>query len=336
MCVPRLGKRGSGFPNADNLASRWFERGWTLQELIAPNNLVFYDKNWSEIGDRRSLVIEISSATSIYRGLLSRYDLSPRDNLQHLREQLSGVCIAAKMGWVSKRRTTEPEDIAYCLLGLFDVNLPLVYGEGGEKAFFRLQEQIISHSFDQTILTWKSRLARTTPRNKRWEWVLAPTPVFFADSEQTHILRVFSGSDDGSSHPHGLSFEAMICPLEVVANDDERYPEIVSLFPEETRLVRDSVEAIFDPPPLELSMAILRCCIDGNYTKRMGLLVSRDRSRSDSHYHRVDETSVYTISSRDTHIVLGKDSQESRLPQDCLHVFSSKCQTKDGPWKCQE
>ncbi|KAK4442962.1 HET-domain-containing protein [Podospora aff. communis PSN243] len=137
------------------LKSRWFTRGWTLQELIAPANLVFYDKDWFPIGDRRFLANAIASETSIYRKFLARANLT-------------AVCVAAKMKWVSKRQTGRPEDKAYCILGLFNVNMPLLYGEGAEKAFIRLQEEIIKHSFDQTILAWQeasrdSTTAEPTP-----------------------------------------------------------------------------------------------------------------------------------------------------------------------------
>lgn len=107
--------------------SRWFTRGWTLQELLAPSTVVFYDKDWIEIGTRWSLRGEISRATGItYESMIRPKDSS----------------IATKMSWASNRRTTRVEDIAYCLMGLFDINMPLLYGEG-QKAFMRLQYEIM-------------------------------------------------------------------------------------------------------------------------------------------------------------------------------------------------
>ncbi|KAK0627626.1 heterokaryon incompatibility protein-domain-containing protein [Immersiella caudata] len=146
----------SGAADPENfMKSRWFTRGWTLQELIAPANLVFYDRDWFPIGDRRFLANAVSSKTSIYRRFLARKGPSRDDNLRELRRNLTAVCVAAKMRWVSARKTGRPEDTAYCMLGLFNVNMPLLYGEGAEKAFIRLQEEIIKHSFDQTILAWQ-------------------------------------------------------------------------------------------------------------------------------------------------------------------------------------
>lgn len=121
--------------------SRWFTRGWTLQELIAPARLEFFDKCWSPFGtkaDRHSVLSEITGIDQL--------------TLIGGRE-LRDVSIAKRMSWASKRVTTRIEDIAYCLLGIFDVNLPLLYGEG-ERAFVRLQEEIMRSSDDQSLLAW--------------------------------------------------------------------------------------------------------------------------------------------------------------------------------------
>ena len=118
--------------------SRWFTRGWTLQELLAPERVIFFDKEWNEIGPKSKLLSVISRATSISEAHL----------LDH-----SDASVAAKMSWASHRETTRTEDMSYCLLGLFDVNMPLIYGEG-EKAFARLQEMIIRTSSDHSIFAW--------------------------------------------------------------------------------------------------------------------------------------------------------------------------------------
>ncbi|KAL9579019.1 MAG: hypothetical protein Q9203_006880 [Teloschistes exilis] len=107
--------------------SRWFERGWTLQELLASNIVIFYDSNWEEVGTKLSLESLVSSATRIAS--------------KHLKNPAE-ASVAAKMSWAAYRETTRTEDIAYCLMGLFDVNMPLLYGEG-KKAFQRLQEMIL-------------------------------------------------------------------------------------------------------------------------------------------------------------------------------------------------
>lgn len=120
----------------------------TLQELIAPRYLVVYSSTWHEIGDLRSLKDQIASITNI-----------EIDILTHGPSRLRSKPIAQLMSFASRRETTRPEDAAYCLLGLFDVNMPLLYGEGESKAFFRLQEQIMKTSTDLTILAWSPAIS---------------------------------------------------------------------------------------------------------------------------------------------------------------------------------
>jgi len=120
--------------------SRWFTRGWTLQELVAPKNVVFYSRSWKNIGTKERLCNTISTITGI--------DI---DTL--LGEDVTFVSVANKMSWASGRRTTRTEDMAYCLLGIFDVNMPLLYGEG-KKAFLRLQEEILRSSYDHSLFAW--------------------------------------------------------------------------------------------------------------------------------------------------------------------------------------
>jgi hypothetical protein len=125
--------------------ARWFTRGWTLQELIAPKRLNFYDSQWRAIGTREDLASEIS--------LITRIDweaLHGTESLTYVR----GASLAKRMAWAANRTTTREEDIAYCLIGLFDINMPLLYGEGGIKAFARLQEEIIKRGLDQSFLAW--------------------------------------------------------------------------------------------------------------------------------------------------------------------------------------
>ena len=124
------------------LPCRWFKRGWTLQELLAPSDLVFYSRAWQKIGDGNDLANIIASITHIPEEAL----MSPN--------RLGEFSIAQRMSWASKRETTRPEDIAYCLMGIFDVNMPLLYGEGN-KAFIRLQEHVAKDSDDQSIFCWQ-------------------------------------------------------------------------------------------------------------------------------------------------------------------------------------
>jgi hypothetical protein len=105
--------------------SRWFTRGWTLQELIAPRSVEFFSLEGSRLGDKRSLEQQIEEVTGIAT--------------QALRNApLSDFSVTERLSWAAKRKTTRKEDGAYSLLGIFDVFMPTIYGEGKENSFTRL------------------------------------------------------------------------------------------------------------------------------------------------------------------------------------------------------
>ncbi|KAI6001724.1 hypothetical protein EDC04DRAFT_1056984 [Pisolithus marmoratus] len=122
----------------------WFVRGWTLQELIAPKRVEFFNKDWEPIGNKRYLAPTLGIITGIPREVLTGGLAAKR------------VSVAQIMSWASNRKTTRVEDRAYSLMGLFGVNMPMLYGEG-KKAFRRLQLEIIRESSDHSIFAWSSR-----------------------------------------------------------------------------------------------------------------------------------------------------------------------------------
>lgn len=143
--------------------SRWLGRGWTLQELIAPRVLQFYDLNWHCLGDRDNELLDV-----VYeRTGLSLAILGKPENLQD-------VPIAQRMSWMADRQTTRKEDEAYCMLGIFGVNMPLLYGEEG-MAFARLQEELIRRFRDHSLLIFTDQ----TPEGSRKQLVLATSPRDF-------------------------------------------------------------------------------------------------------------------------------------------------------------
>ncbi|RYP63425.1 hypothetical protein DL771_009278 [Monosporascus sp. 5C6A] len=124
--------------------SRWFTRGWTLQELIAPSDVHFLAKDWTDLGTKRGgLKQDVSECTGIPVGILSGED------------DLGAASIAQRMSWAATRETTRLEDRAYSLMGIFGINMPLLYGEG-ERAFVRLQEEIMKFSDDHSLFAWES------------------------------------------------------------------------------------------------------------------------------------------------------------------------------------
>ncbi|KAJ1324232.1 HET domain-containing protein [Microdochium nivale] len=152
--------------------SRWFSRGWTLQELLAPSEVVFLDRTWSKIGTKEGFSDVLESITSIRRVFL----VFPK--------RLEDASVAERLSWASDRQTSRKEDMAYCLLGLLGINMPLLYGEG-HKAFLRLQQEIIRSTYDHTLLAWGlyasplSRLLSLTGDVNEAPPLLAPHPCAF-------------------------------------------------------------------------------------------------------------------------------------------------------------
>ncbi|KAF5637207.1 heterokaryon incompatibility protein het-E-1 [Fusarium tjaetaba] len=196
--------------------ARWFTRGWTLQELLAPRARQFFDANWTMIGEisknryrehlvngffrmdttadeegdpqeleGTSLASQVAQITGIPRKVLYVGDLG-------------SFSAATRMSWAARRRTTRMEDQAYCLLGIFDVHMPLLYGEG-KHAFIRLQEEIIRKQPDHTLFAWRSEPTSPAPT---FSGLLAPSPWNF-DSDhcrglhlQVRLVEYDAGSDE--------------------------------------------------------------------------------------------------------------------------------------------
>jgi hypothetical protein len=110
-------------------ASRWFTRGWTLQELIAPGSVEFFSQEGKRLGDKRALERQVHEITGI---AISALQGAP----------LSQFGVDERLLWIENRQTTRKEDKAYSLLGIFDVYMPLIYGEGEDHALIRLREEI--------------------------------------------------------------------------------------------------------------------------------------------------------------------------------------------------
>ncbi|ODA77012.1 hypothetical protein RJ55_07529 [Drechmeria coniospora] len=161
--------------SVDELAeSRWFTRGWTLQELIAPKEVRFFNKHWEHLGDKKSLGRRLSFITGIGEDVL-------------LGADLDAVPVCRKLSWAANRATTRPEDMAYCLMGLLRVNMALLYGEGAERAFKRLQEEFIRESEDETVFAWTAD--RDEVDGKPYWGMLAPSAGYFRRSANLTIPR---------------------------------------------------------------------------------------------------------------------------------------------------
>ncbi|KAG2749101.1 hypothetical protein P692DRAFT_20496396 [Suillus brevipes Sb2] len=129
--------------------SVWNERGWTFQEFVAPKVVIFYQKDWSlYLGDRSPNHKESSAIMKELEGAMgidARALISFRPGMSDVRQRLQ---------WASSRVTTLQEDVAYSLFGIFDVLLPVIYGEKKQNALGRLLQEIVARSGDITVLDW--------------------------------------------------------------------------------------------------------------------------------------------------------------------------------------
>lgn len=171
--------------------SAWFTRGWTLQELIAPKSIKFYNKHWRSFGSKAGLQGRIFEITGVPKRVLTG-------------TKPSQCSVAQRMSWAAHRETTRPEDIAYCLLGLFDVNMPMLYGEG-TKAFVRLQEEIIKILDDQTIFAW-------TSGTNSYKGVLAPAPSCFKGCATMISTAQLADAEQYAMTNVGLSIKLPLTP----------------------------------------------------------------------------------------------------------------------------
>ncbi|USP76565.1 HET-domain-containing protein [Curvularia clavata] len=180
---------------------QWFKRGWTLQELIAPKRVNFYNQNWEFIGTRSETAIAeaISKVTKIPKealdGRIPPYEYS----------------VAQRMSWAANRDTTRGEDMAYSLFGLFDVNLTPIYGEGAQKAFLRLQEAILSSTNDMSLFAWTSN-----ETNEEYRGILARSPKEFREAGNLVHRKFLGPNPEFSMTNRGLK----IMPLLSKRRDD--------------------------------------------------------------------------------------------------------------------
>ncbi|XWW92113.1 hypothetical protein V2A60_000035 [Cordyceps javanica] len=195
---------------------RWFTRGWTLQELIAPAHVVFFDRTWTARADKATIVDLLARITGVGRGVLSH------------AEPLAARPAAEKMSWAARRRTTRVEDAAYCLLGIFGIHMPLVYGEQ-ERAFRRLQEEIIRTTSDLSIFAWQlplppplPRSRSRSPREEAYSGFLASSPAAFAPPCRITSMMPFGHREEFSVTNCGVKTARVRIYLHISAYSHDR------------------------------------------------------------------------------------------------------------------
>ncbi|KAK0643927.1 hypothetical protein B0T16DRAFT_494862 [Cercophora newfieldiana] len=172
--------------------ARWFTRGWTLREMIAPRKLEFFSRGWCPI-----------RSTSPFKRILEQRTRVPARVFGN-QVSLQNMSIAQRMSWASERETTRAEDMAYCLMGLFNINMPMLYGEG-DRAFIRLQEGIIKNSDDMSIFAWVTPMSKFSALSG----LLASSPKLFATTGHVKWRA-------NNNPPHEITNKGIKLPLKIV------------------------------------------------------------------------------------------------------------------------
>lgn len=171
-------------PKRPGTESAWFERGWTLQELLAPRYMEFYDRDWNFMDTRKNLADLIHERT----GIAEKY-LTGASNFKV-------ASVATKLSWMAGRTTSAVEDIAYSMLGLLNITMEIRYGEG-VKAFMRLQRTLMESSTDESLFAWTTpagglacyRGLGHVPEFSPTHWgLLAPSPDCFSKYTDLVVL----------------------------------------------------------------------------------------------------------------------------------------------------
>ncbi|OBR08152.1 HET domain-containing protein [Colletotrichum higginsianum IMI 349063] len=182
VCYVFLSDVGTNQAFAESL---WFTRGWTLQELVAPRELLFFDRDWDLIGTGAQLCDVIHRRTGISEKILL-HGSAPGPSIGAL---LSSIPVAVRMSWAATRVTTREEDSAYSLLGIFGVNMPMLYGEG-RGAFMRLQEEIIKETNDLTLFAWIASPGDSGAQDPpEYRGILASSPREFRNAGKLELSR---------------------------------------------------------------------------------------------------------------------------------------------------
>ncbi|KAF7188840.1 Vegetative incompatibility protein HET-E-1, partial [Pseudocercospora fuligena] len=139
--------------------SVWFTRGWTLQELLVPSTVIFLNSSWTAFGYKGQCLRQHHNLPDLTLYIAEITEL-PLDVLYEFEKSME-LSIDLRMSWIVGRTTQRIEDMAYCLLGLFDVSMPMIYGEE-DKAFNRLWREIKQQAEDQ-----ESEMPPALRRNRR-------------------------------------------------------------------------------------------------------------------------------------------------------------------------
>lgn len=208
---------------SDLAKSKWFGRGWTLQELIAPAEVEFLASDWSTLTTKTESCATLAAIT----GIPSEYLLG---------KQIGEASVAMRMSWASERVTTKAEDIAYCLMGIFDLHMPLLYGEGEVRAFRRLQQEIINELDDHSIFGWTADDIQRPPpacTDMRTVSILAWSPACFRRSNIVVEAEppFLDGYVAGIRAPTNVNNKGLHMALPMVSKGNRRFLAVLNCAP---------------------------------------------------------------------------------------------------------
>ena len=211
VCIVYLAKSSSV---KDLAREPWFTRGWTLQELLAPERLRLYGKDWNPVCPKSEEVrggddfpFPNDKLSDFILRSISKVTHIDVGNIQDFNSTSPRLMVSTKMKWASKRKTTRIEDTAYSLLGIFDIMMPIAYGEG-DRAFQRLLEAIAHRSGDPSFFAWAGPCSR-------YSLALPASPACY----QTIVSRPY-GEHDYTLLKRGIRLKLLVIHVDVIPSTD--------------------------------------------------------------------------------------------------------------------
>ncbi|KAK5704365.1 hypothetical protein LTR97_003383 [Elasticomyces elasticus] len=267
-------------------SSVWFQRVWTLQELIAPEDVCFFNHDWRFIGALASMIERVSRITNI-----------PTRVLDHSQRPCD-FSIAQKLSWAAMRTTTFPEDEAYALFGILEVNMPPVRNEG-QGAFLRLQEYIIERSMDQTIFAWDVPQPRPGEDYVPSDRLLAPSPRCFFNGSR--IRRRSDGPVEAAYELNNKGLEIKLPILRTMYGDDIRPSYTLGVLDCEYQDSSQTLALIMSPHPTHGDSS-LEYYVSGSFATQGGRRI----------YSRLSQVSERAHTARAKHVTITKDRQSQK------------------------
>ncbi|KAL5324627.1 hypothetical protein ACEPPN_009173 [Leptodophora sp. 'Broadleaf-Isolate-01'] len=261
--------------------SEWFTRGWTLQELIAPNYVEFYAADWSPLCTKLERYKDIAEITNIDPDILVR------------NQHVDAFSAAERLSWAAHRMVTREEDVAYSLLGLFQVNMPMLYGEGRERAFVRLQEAIYNSTHDHTLFLFRYSLHQTELP------LLADSPTRFCPRNECSHCSPCSTK----SLPPTISYTKIVARSIWSVQAHEQIMTTVTTYRNEASAklelldyneVSSVVKYLDECQPRESvsHVAVLNCTLEGHGDSALCLLLFQPLNTSGDWFYRINSCPV--------------------------------------------